>query len=356
MCILNCGIHGVCVQDQCVCNPGWSQSLDFAFFVQNRFDFVDDSGRFGQLPCDENLKVLRAIYVIGIIFALSVGAVYGSLVKNKRQFFRLIPIFISVGMGVGCLGYKLKNLREVEVAYGINLPFTALGIGCATLGHFAFLIFIQKYIYFQTKMISVDSSHKKILIRFQRLQYIFCFITVAIFVLSVSLVFIDTDNQAFIIQQTIFGLGFTLLIYITYGADYFIKLVIAALQDQETKQGMSTLKEQTRKYRKNMNILRKCYLAHGILATLNFAIGITSQQGMIYWGMSIIVVFIYQERRIKKFVEKLAFMGTTTLLSNKQVTHYVSTPRLGTVPSEFQTLRPDDQPSVSEVNNLNVSI
>eukprot|EP00924_Labyrinthula_sp_SR-Ha-C_P012574 snap_masked-scaffold_10-processed-gene-10.27-mRNA-1 protein AED:1.00 eAED:1.00 QI:0/-1/0/0/-1/1/1/0/384 len=325
MCILDCA-WGICVNGTCICDAGFSQSLDFSFFVDNRFDFLDNKTRFSKLPCDQHLDSLRIMYIIAIFFCVLEVLPHCFVIKKLSQIKRLIPFLLASWSGAAGLTYKLLNFQNPRVAYGIDFPFSFILIFSSTCGNLAFLVFIQKYVIWESKMIRSDEKELRTLQRFRKAQGIFLFFVVLTAALNFFLLTNDSKNVALPASLTGYFLIVATLVYVVYGADYFIQCVITSLEHSFRFDLNKDRRHQANRYKKNMKILRFTLLFHGVLLAVANILPLTSFQGLNsmkyfvpiqyiqYALVALTTFFVYNEKKIANFVYDFKIKLSTRIL------------------------------------------
>eukprot|EP00924_Labyrinthula_sp_SR-Ha-C_P009429 snap_masked-scaffold_2-processed-gene-23.27-mRNA-1 protein AED:1.00 eAED:1.00 QI:0/-1/0/0/-1/1/1/0/380 len=319
-CILDCG-QGTCINNSCICKPDWSQSLDFSFFIDKRFSFVNNETSFSRLPCDQHLGTIKILYYLALsLIILSVLENLFSL-RNLRQLKRAIPFLFASAVGLSGLLYKVQNLQG-SVFYGIDYFFTLTMITSSTLGNLAFLVFIQKYIRWESKMINDSEEQIRLLHRFRLSQKVVLFIIILTPVTTLLLLNFDKRRISLSIAYIGYSMVFVTLCYVIYGADYFIRRVITSLETNFQKNISEEKSILAKKYARNMKILRACYVIQGTTLAIGNIIALTSFKGMNSWKyilpsyyilyslLAFITVFVYNERKISKFV--YGFRGNKT--------------------------------------------
>eukprot|EP00924_Labyrinthula_sp_SR-Ha-C_P014178 snap_masked-scaffold_72-processed-gene-0.29-mRNA-1 protein AED:1.00 eAED:1.00 QI:0/-1/0/0/-1/1/1/0/222 len=222
MCILNCA-RGTCVDGSCICDPGFSQSLDYSYFVDKRFSFVDNVTLFATLPCDQNETAIKTLYLIAIILILLSILAYAQLIRKTSQVKRLLPFFFSNGLVTAGLIYKLQNFDDPAVAYGIDIFFTISFLLSQCFGGAYLLNFIQKWIRWEEKLIAKKENVDPELENFKKTQKI-SFVLICLAPIPViTTLFVDDKNFAYPLAILPRILMFVTVVYAAFGADFFLK-------------------------------------------------------------------------------------------------------------------------------------
>eukprot|EP00924_Labyrinthula_sp_SR-Ha-C_P012576 snap_masked-scaffold_10-processed-gene-10.28-mRNA-1 protein AED:1.00 eAED:1.00 QI:0/0/0/0/1/1/2/0/356 len=280
-----------------------------------RFSFVDNEQKFETLPCDQHDATIQILYILSMVIIVLVNLPHIFLIKKRSQFKRLFPFLIANLLAFIGLLYKLRNLHNPEVAYAIDVFFTLVFLSSISGGGLACLVFIQKYIKWESAMIRTEEKkNKTILRRFSYAQKVCAFIIFLAAILSVMTLFIDDKKFAFPIAFSSHILMLFTVLYIIYTADYFIKRVVQSLKHSFEKDINKERRLEAEKYIKNMTVLKTSFLIQ--LSFLGFAnlMAVSNYQGMNNWKyvipmhqifsciVALVIFFVYNERKIVKFV------------------------------------------------------
>lgn len=147
----NCGSFGICVENiisdpplVCLCDNGWEQNFEFIFVDENKVSKT-------QLPCNSNVIALKVLYGIGLLLSVLTVLFNARHVSRKSQFIRLLPLFVGFTLqGAFCV----LRLVCFDCGFGTNDAFSSLWLAAFTLGNVMGLIFINRYVHYQNKLIT----------------------------------------------------------------------------------------------------------------------------------------------------------------------------------------------------------
>lgn len=157
-CINGCGLFGKCVNiNQCECKPGWKNSFDSLFFLE--IEDLNDDEIFQTLPCSENPILLRTLYGVASVLGF-LSIIYLFLEITRRpQLLRATAPLLAITSGT-ILGIY-KNIRTGrENVFGNDYVIGVLVTFIIPGSMFAMLVFVNKYILFQTRLLKAEKSSK----------------------------------------------------------------------------------------------------------------------------------------------------------------------------------------------------
>eukprot|EP00924_Labyrinthula_sp_SR-Ha-C_P001304 snap_masked-scaffold_7-processed-gene-19.59-mRNA-1 protein AED:1.00 eAED:1.00 QI:0/-1/0/0/-1/1/1/0/354 len=247
----NCGPFGTCVNNTCSCDEGWSQSLEFLFYV-------DDTGPefdFDTLPCDNNLSVIRCLYGLAATLCLVVIIVYSSRIKKFSQLKRALPLLLSFS---GFFTICAQRTIVKDVKFKEDVLFTVLFILAFYASSIATLIFLHRYIWYQKQTLHINSVKIsrviKRIIGFEKLVIGACTVGAVCFLVSV---FSEDFLTAKIAFQSAFGLYLLQSIYTLIPGGYLISLLLRDVRRISTDERGGTRKKNTlREVVKSMKLVR----------------------------------------------------------------------------------------------------
>mmetsp|Transcript_5119 Transcript_5119/g.5923 ORF Transcript_5119/g.5923 Transcript_5119/m.5923 type:complete len:360 (-) Transcript_5119:386-1465(-) len=146
-----CGFNGECYTingtDFCRCDPGWSQSLEFSFFIEEK----DLSSSI----CIYNQNLINGLYIlIGVLAVL--GVLLQSLrIESFRQVKRQMPHIGYSMISMGIVIYRIHN--PDKALCGIDPLFTFFISVCSILTAWQGYIFLNKYLKYIAKKAQINS-------------------------------------------------------------------------------------------------------------------------------------------------------------------------------------------------------
>lgn len=308
---LACGPFGVSVLDStnamfCKCDPGWSQSVEFAFFIPNRKDIAEDQAKLLKLPCDNNVAFLRVLFAgILILSVLSIVAHFAFL-KTKRQLFRLLP---TISYFLLLLVVAIIKLADEDKLFGVDIGQTVLTSFTFFNALLTGVVFFNKYITYQEKIFKVSTDKVRNQIkRFKRLRRVIVTIDVVSVTLLLSTVF--ADEGALILFKAALVIGIFRSFYDMYCAIVLIKLLLDSMD--------ILVDDIHEKVRKSMKRVRFILLLLSVITIFFYLTALISNEGMVAWKyilpilailhltMTLLVLFSYQEQVLRTRFEVIA--------------------------------------------------
>eukprot|EP00924_Labyrinthula_sp_SR-Ha-C_P001309 snap_masked-scaffold_7-processed-gene-19.55-mRNA-1 protein AED:1.00 eAED:1.00 QI:0/0/0/0/1/1/2/0/325 len=188
-----CGAFGTCLNNStCVCSGGWSQSVEFAFFV----DRLDPRFSASILPCDTSTTLLRIIYGSAALVSLGVLVFYVYSIRKFSQFKRLFLFLIGYSCYAVLSFYRLFNVDGIYAKDKLFSILFVFGFFCTNISS---IIFLNKYVWYQEKTLPIHRAKNLQLIelvaKLERGMVLICFIA---FGLNLAPVFLKNNRKAFI--------------------------------------------------------------------------------------------------------------------------------------------------------------
>eukprot|EP00924_Labyrinthula_sp_SR-Ha-C_P000750 snap_masked-scaffold_7-processed-gene-2.54-mRNA-1 protein AED:1.00 eAED:1.00 QI:0/0/0/0/1/1/2/0/340 len=319
-----CGMFGQCEDILCTCEPGWSQSTEFCFFLED----ISSSKNFSlieTLPCDTHFGILSFLYwVLAISLFLNI-VIQLAFIRRFRQLKRILPWILSMAFNLIAAGIKLQNIRSVNFGEDLMVTvFFSLGYFFGNLGS---SVFLYKFIFYQKRMISFSN----------RTQFILSNLTVAEYIGTMN-DFIGALAQC---ALAFYNSEETRALYLMIGCYILVELM---LNDSKVLAIPSTLNKRLKKHFETLRRVRVAVVLFGVQTIFCCLSSLLSFVFLNMWkyflpsntalaGITgIIVVFRYQQGRGGKTRE-------TTIQVKKDkdpsFQNFLSTPQLNQYESEL---------------------
>eukprot|EP00924_Labyrinthula_sp_SR-Ha-C_P000785 snap_masked-scaffold_7-processed-gene-3.47-mRNA-1 protein AED:1.00 eAED:1.00 QI:0/0/0/0/1/1/3/0/169 len=152
----SCGVFGECIESYCECRFDWEQSTEFSFMLEED-SLGSNETLLEKLPCDAHFGIISTLYLIYEISVVINFLVHVAFIRKIRQLKRLLPWLLCLISYIVGVTYKLNDVENIN--FGEDFCFTLF----FSLANISSCIFLNKYIYFQQKMISFSSKTRCIL-------------------------------------------------------------------------------------------------------------------------------------------------------------------------------------------------
>uniref|UniRef100_A0A7S3V2B6 Uncharacterized protein n=1 Tax=Aplanochytrium stocchinoi TaxID=215587 RepID=A0A7S3V2B6_9STRA len=193
-----CGFNGRCVPEEngtdefCVCDDGFSQSLEFSFFVDEPF--------LNSSICIYNENAVSRLYMVLVALAIFTSCMQILKLENQRQVRRQLP---HIGYSVFITGESFYRVYYPDKALcGVDPVFTLVFSQCAVLAAWQGYIFLSKYLRYVAKKVQLDAFF----LRAEAYQRVYFYVLV-IHSVSVQLFWISTwmsRDRVMIVFQFVF--------------------------------------------------------------------------------------------------------------------------------------------------------
>lgn len=202
----DCGFFGNCIDNICECDQGWKNSYDSLLHISSEV-LINDT-EFSRLPCTEHEVAIRIIYAGASLLAIVAIIDLVRSLKRKSQVKRAFPGILAL-LGAAILGiYRnvatgrgnvLGSDPLINIIVGVSFPLMALRS----------LVFVNKYITYQMKLINKTDTESLKAYIFNRLVIFFSIAN--IFILLTALFY----RKEGVTRVNIFRLGLGIGIFMS---------------------------------------------------------------------------------------------------------------------------------------------
>mmetsp|Transcript_17103 Transcript_17103/g.20595 ORF Transcript_17103/g.20595 Transcript_17103/m.20595 type:complete len:365 (-) Transcript_17103:308-1402(-) len=228
-----CGYRGTCFnQTDCLCDPGWSQNNEFAWYLAGEFD-GDVTSIDRHLICDTNQTLLFWLYsVAGSLNVMSFAAHF-SKVQRITTLLRIFPFLLSqLTIAIYCyLRMQAKKDRKLGEDSVTTVLFAIQNLaGLVTAS-----VFFSKFMLYQAKsspLAAIGSDAKRtryLASSLTRTQNFMFFLDAVSTILLLASAFIRDFNVDAVILKAWLGVASFRMLYTILCTVYFPNLILADL-------------------------------------------------------------------------------------------------------------------------------
>uniref|UniRef100_A0A7S3PPN1 Uncharacterized protein n=1 Tax=Aplanochytrium stocchinoi TaxID=215587 RepID=A0A7S3PPN1_9STRA len=283
-----CGFKGICVGGAvCVCDEGWSQSTEFALYLDE--DPRAGNNSLSGLVCDTNNTILLILYGIGAFMSAVAFVFVASQIKKKSSLKRLAPHLTSYFL---FFVYTIIRVTDIEKKIGQDSSSTFVWALMMFLSNVASLIFYNKYIAYQVASTrKFDFGHKSkirvdLLVQVQNIVVLFDFVMLALVVASGYIESFKIDRTLWKTYMFIYSVR---NMYCMFADIYYPSILIEDIKKLVEIAG-STLNGVTKDSRQNRMVtsLRNNLRPLKYISSITFSYNTTSvwfNLNALYWDM-----------------------------------------------------------------------
>eukprot|EP00924_Labyrinthula_sp_SR-Ha-C_P000749 snap_masked-scaffold_7-processed-gene-2.50-mRNA-1 protein AED:1.00 eAED:1.00 QI:0/-1/0/0/-1/1/1/0/350 len=303
-----CGSFGDCVNAVCVCEENWRQSTEFAFFFDARAGASDSD--LGELPCDTNFILIKGFYGTITILATFTFLAHIAFIRRWQHVKRLSFLLTAIILYIA--GSTVRVMDPINNNFGetgnVTLIFS-FGIFSANM---ASLVFFNKYLYFQKKMIKFSVTTEVMIQKIKLAQCVFCGLDFLSAIFLACLVFAKNTHQAQGLFYTAACLQLARALYAIIACTLLINQMVS---DLESARGTDKYTELAKRKIKTLNQVRVFVVSFNALCVFCYGSAIVSRQFLLLWKyflpllilssglMTLGVLVKYQEDRIAKIIK-----------------------------------------------------
>uniref|UniRef100_A0A7S3PNU0 Uncharacterized protein n=1 Tax=Aplanochytrium stocchinoi TaxID=215587 RepID=A0A7S3PNU0_9STRA len=145
----SCGFFGLCLNGSCVCNKGWSDTIEFSYF--GNVDGVVNETSF----CNYNEDLATMSYTVTLIlaFAAIIVQVFSSEFEQRDERCLFCGLFMVSG-------FCLIRIKDPDSSlFGVSLPFSVLVANATTLFGAAQVLYFNGYLDYLSKTFSISGNN-----------------------------------------------------------------------------------------------------------------------------------------------------------------------------------------------------
>eukprot|EP00924_Labyrinthula_sp_SR-Ha-C_P005900 snap_masked-scaffold_14-processed-gene-8.5-mRNA-1 protein AED:1.00 eAED:1.00 QI:0/0/0/0/1/1/2/0/348 len=155
--INNCGPFGTCLDGQhfCVCEEGWTTSLEMVFFPFIRDDDRNQTELLSTLPCSFSESLLFGMIVVALILNTAEALRLISQFNTRGRVTRLTPLLMTFICYIIAFTSRLADMNKGFLDNSIFTVFLIIGVICQ---NFSTTVFVFKFISYHAKKMKTAMS------------------------------------------------------------------------------------------------------------------------------------------------------------------------------------------------------
>lgn len=272
----SCGLFGTAENGTCVCDPGWSQSLDFVFFLPKNAS--DDEEVLATLPCDAQTTLLQVLYGLSGVCSLLIIVTYMVVIKKVSQFKRLLPLFLGFLLHAIHSFYKVLNF-DINGSFSVDMFFSLTFIVAFTVTNISTLVFLNKYVWYQEHIMPVHRKATMVSIKHvAHSQYLAVFMTLLASGLVTTALFVEETPRRDILFRSGLVLYSVFSVFVLLPGAYLLNLLII---DVKKTAAVGTTRLDVGNAIKNLKRVKIATIALHVLIISGFFLAIVSTIGII---------------------------------------------------------------------------